>query len=111
MIKSPCINVCEFDTNSALCKGCNRNAFEIFTNKSLKEDNGQFFTPRNVISFMVHFLKPNYKHKIIDPASIKVQEQYEEHPYPRWRYTTEQFTINFIDQLINENIKLNIDVK
>ena len=44
------------------------NAFEIFTNKSLKEDNGQFFTPRNVISFMVNMIKPSYESKIIDPA-------------------------------------------
>jgi len=30
MIKSPCIDECEFDSKSALCKGCNRNGFEIF---------------------------------------------------------------------------------
>jgi len=30
MIKSPCINVCEFDSKSALCEECNRTGFEIF---------------------------------------------------------------------------------
>ena len=30
MIKSPCLNICEIDKDSGLCKGCKRNSFEIF---------------------------------------------------------------------------------
>ena len=30
MIKSPCIDVCEFDSKKYFCKGCKRNGFEIF---------------------------------------------------------------------------------
>jgi len=30
MIKSPCINVCEFDSKSVLCEECNCTGFEMF---------------------------------------------------------------------------------
>jgi type I restriction enzyme M protein len=43
-------------------------AFEVFTNESLKEDNGQFFTPRQVVKFIVDFLNPKPEEYIIDPA-------------------------------------------
>lgn len=43
-------------------------AFEVFTNESLKEDNGQFFTPRQVVKFIVDFLQPKPEEYIIDPA-------------------------------------------
>lgn len=43
-------------------------AFEVFTNESLKEDNGQFFTPRQVVRFMVEFINPQPEEYIIDPA-------------------------------------------
>ena len=33
--------------------------------------------------------------KIIDPISKKVQAQYEEHPYPRWRFTNKILVQNF----------------
>ena len=29
MIKSPCVNICEIDSNSGLCAGCNRTEQEI----------------------------------------------------------------------------------
>ncbi|MFW9988079.1 MAG: N-6 DNA methylase [Candidatus Odinarchaeota archaeon] len=43
-------------------------AFEIFVSKILKDEGGQFFTPSNVVNFMVNYLKPNYNSKILDPA-------------------------------------------
>lgn len=42
--------------------------YEIFVSRSLKEDGGQFFTPPNVVKFIVRYLDPNIKSKIIDPA-------------------------------------------
>lgn len=43
-------------------------AFEIFVSKVLKDEGGQFFTPSNVIKFMVNYLNPNIDDKILDPA-------------------------------------------
>ncbi len=43
-------------------------AFEIFVSKILKDEGGQFFTPPNVIKFMVNYLNPECESKIIDPA-------------------------------------------
>ncbi|MFX1353709.1 MAG: N-6 DNA methylase [Promethearchaeota archaeon] len=43
-------------------------AFEIFVSKVLKDEGGQFFTPSNVIKFMVNYLNPNIDAKILDPA-------------------------------------------
>ena len=40
--------------------------------------------------------------KIFDAVSKKVREQYEEHPYPRWRYTYKNLPSNFLFQLNNE---------
>ena len=40
--------------------------------------------------------------KIFDAVSKKVREQYEEHPYPRWRYTNKNLPSNFLFQLNNE---------
>ena len=40
--------------------------------------------------------------KISDSVSKKVREQYEEHPYPRWRYTHKNLSSNFLFQLNNE---------
>lgn len=42
--------------------------YEIFVSRSLKEDGGQFFTPPNVVKFIVRYLDPDIKSKIIDPA-------------------------------------------
>ncbi len=44
--------------------------------------------------------------KIIDSVSKKVREQYEEHPYPRWRYTNKNLPSNFLF-LLNDEIKPN----
>jgi type I restriction enzyme M protein len=43
-------------------------AFEIFVSKILKDEAGQFFTPYNVVKFMVEYLDPNIDSKILDPA-------------------------------------------
>lgn len=43
-------------------------AFEIFVSKVLKDEGGQFFTPSNVIKFMVNYLNPDINDQILDPA-------------------------------------------
>ncbi len=43
-------------------------AFEIFVSKILKDEAGQFFTPHNIVKFMVNYLDPNIDSKILDPA-------------------------------------------
>ena len=40
--------------------------------------------------------------KIVDDVSKKVREQYEENPYPRWRYTYKNLSSNFLNHLNNE---------
>lgn len=43
-------------------------AFEIFVSKILKDEGGQFFTPPNIIEFIVNYLDPKIDSKILDPA-------------------------------------------
>ncbi len=43
-------------------------AFEIFVSKILKDESGQFFTPPNIVKFMVNYLNPEVDSKILDPA-------------------------------------------
>ncbi|MFX1324060.1 MAG: N-6 DNA methylase [Promethearchaeota archaeon] len=43
-------------------------AFEIFVSKILKDEGGQFFTPPNIVKFMVSYLNPDSNAKILDPA-------------------------------------------
>ncbi|HEY0088469.1 MAG TPA: N-6 DNA methylase, partial [Candidatus Lokiarchaeia archaeon] len=43
-------------------------SFEIFVSKILKDEAGQFFTPSNVIKFMINYLDPEIDSKILDPA-------------------------------------------
>lgn len=43
-------------------------AFEVFVGKALKDEDGQFFTPRNVIKMIVDIIDPDEKSMIIDPA-------------------------------------------
>lgn len=45
-----------------------KDAFEIFVSKILKDEAGQFFTPSNIVSFMVEYLNPSLGSKILDPA-------------------------------------------
>ena len=40
--------------------------------------------------------------EIIDPVSKKVREQYEENPYPRWRFTKKYIPNNFCNRLNNQ---------
>lgn len=43
-------------------------AFEVFIGPALRGEEGQFFTPRNVVRMMLKLLKPNYREVLIDPA-------------------------------------------
>jgi len=43
-------------------------AFEKFLGKVFRDENGQYFTPRNVVNFMVDVINPNENDLIIDPA-------------------------------------------
>jgi len=43
-------------------------AFEKFLGKIFRGELGQFFTPREVIEFMVNFIDPGYREIIMDPA-------------------------------------------
>ncbi len=43
-------------------------AFESIVGYSLKGENGQFFTPKNIIKLMVEIVNPQKSDKIIDPA-------------------------------------------
>jgi type I restriction enzyme M protein len=43
-------------------------AFEVFVGKALKDEDGQFFTPRNVIKMVVDMIDPDEKKMIVDPA-------------------------------------------
>jgi type I restriction enzyme M protein len=43
-------------------------AYEIFVSKILKDEGGQFFTPPNVVKFMVRYLDPDINSLILDPA-------------------------------------------
>ncbi len=45
-----------------------RKAFEVFIGPALRGSEGQFFTPRNVVTTCVKILNPNPGDKIIDPA-------------------------------------------
>jgi len=43
-------------------------AFEVFVSKILKDEAGQFFTPPNIVRFMVNYLNPSKESKVLDPA-------------------------------------------
>ena len=43
-------------------------AFEVFVSQALKGEEGQFFTPRNVIRMVIEVIQPSDKSKILDPA-------------------------------------------
>lgn len=43
-------------------------AYETIVSNTLKQEAGQFFTPRNIIEAMVEVLDPNENHRILDPA-------------------------------------------
>ena len=43
-------------------------AFEVFIDHALKEEQGQFFTPKNVVNMIVEMLEPNDEDLIIDPS-------------------------------------------
>lgn len=44
-------------------------AFERFLGRTFRGDIGQFFTPREIVNFMVAMLDPKESEKIVDPAS------------------------------------------
>lgn len=43
-------------------------AYETIVSNTLKQEAGQFFTPRNIIKMMVEMLHPNENDRILDPA-------------------------------------------
>jgi type I restriction enzyme M protein len=43
-------------------------AFEIFLKKIFRGEMGQYFTPREIVRFMVNFIKPTVDDVVIDPA-------------------------------------------
>jgi predicted Fe-S protein YdhL (DUF1289 family) len=38
VVKSPCIDICEFDSKNGLCRGCKRTGFEIFNWMHFKDN-------------------------------------------------------------------------
>jgi type I restriction enzyme M protein len=43
-------------------------AYETIVSNTLKQEAGQFFTPRNIVKAMVEMLNPTENHRILDPA-------------------------------------------
>lgn len=43
-------------------------AYETIVSNTLKQEAGQFFTPRNIIKCMVDMLNPKEHHRVLDPA-------------------------------------------
>jgi type I restriction enzyme M protein len=43
-------------------------AYETIVSNTLKQEAGQFFTPRNIVKCMVEMLDPKEHHRILDPA-------------------------------------------
>ncbi|MFV0591680.1 MAG: methylation-associated defense system DNA methyltransferase MAD2 [Draconibacterium sp.] len=43
-------------------------AYETIVSNTLKQEAGQFFTPRNIIKAMVEMLDPSENHRVLDPA-------------------------------------------
>jgi type I restriction enzyme M protein len=43
-------------------------AYETIVSNTLKQEAGQFFTPRNIVKAMVEMLNPTEKNRILDPA-------------------------------------------
>jgi len=43
-------------------------AYETIVSNTLKQEAGQFFTPRNIIKAMVEMLNPTERHRVLDPA-------------------------------------------
>ncbi len=43
-------------------------AYETIVSNTLKQEAGQFFTPRNIIKAMVEMLNPSQHHRVLDPA-------------------------------------------
>jgi type I restriction enzyme M protein len=43
-------------------------AYETIVSNTLKQEAGQFFTPRNIVKTMVEMLNPAENHRILDPA-------------------------------------------
>lgn len=43
-------------------------AYETIVSNTLKQEAGQFFTPRNIVKAMVEMLNPHENHRVLDPA-------------------------------------------
>lgn len=65
-------------------RDCIADAFEVFIDKSVKESEGQFFTPRNVIKVMIEAIQLKRNKKVIDTACgsggflVEVLKKYED---------------------------------
>jgi type I restriction enzyme M protein len=43
-------------------------AYETIVSNTLKQERGQFFTPRNIVRLMVQMMDPDPSHRVLDPA-------------------------------------------
>lgn len=57
-------NFCLIDTDRDVVA----DAFEVFIGDSLKGEQGQFFTPKNVVKVLINAVDPNVEDTIIDPS-------------------------------------------
>jgi len=55
-------------TDPAVPRDAIGEAFEVFIGPALRGEEGQFFTPRNVVRMMISLLKPRPEEALIDPA-------------------------------------------
>ncbi len=45
-----------------------KGAYEAVVSNTLKQERGQFFTPRNIARLMVEMMDPGEEHYVLDPA-------------------------------------------
>ena len=83
-------------TNKLIDYKSKNNLFNDLINIHIKEPLNEIKLANSIKSF----------DKIVDTVSKKVREQYEEYPYPRWRYVNQYSHANFLFQL-NDEIKPN----
>ena len=79
-------------TNKLLNYSSKNNLFNDLITMQIKEPLKEIELANSIKSF----------NKITDTVSNKVREQYEEHPYPRWRYTYKNLHSSFLIRLNDE---------
>ena len=90
------LNASKIITNKLLTHNSEKVLFNDLIDVQIHEPLKELELKKSIVSF----------EKIHDPVSKKVREQYEEHPYPRWRFTNKSLTSNFLSWL-NSEIKPN----